>query len=213
MTKKAIFFDLDGTLTDSGEGIFNCARLALEYFGIPQPTDQEMRVFVGPPLRDTFAKFGVPADGIEKAMEIYRERYNPIGIFENTPYPGIYELLEKLQKDGHRLFLATAKPEVMAVRIMERFELAPYFELICGASLDLSRDSKSAVIAYLLKQVPDVAQVVMVGDTAYDVIGAAAHGIPTVGVSWGYGKPEDMTSAGAVAIADTMEDLYRLLSE
>lgn len=213
MTKKAIFFDLDGTLTDSGEGIFNCARLALEYFGIPQPTDQEMRVFVGPPLRDTFAKFGVPADGIEKAMEIYRERYNPIGIFENTPYPGIYELLEKLQKDGHRLFLATAKPEVMAVRIMERFELAPYFELICGASLDLSRDSKSAVIAYLLKQVPDVAQVVMVGDTAYDVIGAAAHGIPTVGVSWGYGKPEDMTAAGAVAIADTMEDLYRLLSE
>ena len=213
MTKKAIFFDLDGTLTDSGEGIFNCARLALEHFGIPQPTDQEMRVFVGPPLRDTFAKFGVPADGIEKAMEIYRARYNPIGIFENTPYPGIYELLEKLRNDGHRLFLATAKPEVMAVRIMERFDLAPYFELICGASLDLSRDSKSAVIAYLLEQVPDVAQVIMVGDTAYDVIGAAEHGIPTVGVSWGYGKAADMTAAGAVAIADTMDDLYRLLSQ
>ena len=213
MTKKAIFFDLDGTLTDSGEGIFNCARLALEHFGIPQPTDQEMRVFVGPPLRDTFAKFGVPADGIEKAMEIYRARYNPIGIFENTPYPGIYELLEKLRNDGHRLFLATAKPEVMAVRIMERFDLAPYFELICGASLDLSRDSKSAVIAYLLEQVPDVAQVIMVGDTAYDVIGATEHGIPTVGVSWGYGKAPDMTAAGAVAIADTMDDLYRLLSQ
>ena len=213
MTKKAIFFDLDGTLTDSGEGIFNCARLALEHFGIPQPTDQEMRVFVGPPLRDTFAKFGVPADGIEKAMEIYRARHNPIGIFENTPYPGIYELLEKLRNDGHRLFLATAKPEVMAVRIMERFDLAPYFELICGASLDLSRDSKSAVIAYLLEQVPDVAQVIMVGDTAYDVIGAAEHGIPTVGVSWGYGKAADMTAAGAVAIADTMDDLYRLLSQ
>ena len=213
MTKKAIFFDLDGTLTDSGEGIFNCARLALAHFGIPQPTDQEMRVFVGPPLRDTFAKFGVPEDGIETAMEIYRQRYNPIGIFENTPYPGIYELLDKLQKDGHRLFLATAKPEVMAVRIMERFHLAPYFELICGASLDLSRDSKSAVIAYLLEQVPDVAQVVMVGDTAYDVIGAAAHGIPTVGVSWGYGKSEDMTAAGAVAIANSMDELYELLSK
>ena len=213
MTKKAIFFDLDGTLTDSGEGIFNCARLALAHFGIPQPTDQEMRVFVGPPLRDTFAKFGVPEDGIEKAMEIYRERYNPIGIFENTPYPGIYELLEKLQKDGHRLFLATAKPEVMAVRIMERFELAPYFELICGASLDLSRDSKSAVIAYLLEQVPDVDQVVMVGDTAYDVVGAAAHGIPTIGVSWGYGKAEDMTAAGAAAIANTMDELYAILSK
>ena len=213
MAPKAIFFDLDGTLTDSGEGIFNCARLALSHFGIPAPTDAEMRVFVGPPLRDTFAKFGVPEEGIEKAMEIYRERYNPIGIFENTPYPGIHNLLAKLQHDGHRLFLATAKPEVMAVRIMERFELAPYFELICGASLDLSRDSKSAVIAHLLSQVPDVEQVVMVGDTAYDVIGAAEHRIPTIGVSWGYGKVEDMTAAGAIAIADTMDDLYNLLSK
>ena len=213
MNPKTILFDLDGTLTDSGEGIFNCARLALSHFGIPAPTDAEMRVFVGPPLRDTFAKFGVPEEGIEKAMEIYRERYNPIGIFENTPYPGIHDLLAKLQQDGHRLFLATAKPEIMAVRIMERFELAPYFELICGASLDLSRDSKSAVIAHLLSQVPDVEQVVMVGDTAYDVIGAAEHRIPTIGVSWGYGKVEDMTAAGAVAIADTMDDLYNLLSK
>lgn len=213
MTPKAIFFDLDGTLTDSGEGIINCARRALAHFGLPQPSDLEMRVFVGPPLRDTFAKFGVPADGIEKAMEIYRERYNPIGIFENTPYPGIHALVEKLRNDGHRLFLATAKPEIMAVRIMDRFELAPYFERICGASLDLSRDSKAAVIAYLLEQVPDVEQVVMVGDTAYDVIGAAEHGIPTIGVSWGYGKAEDMTAAGAVAIADTMDSLYELLSK
>lgn len=213
MTPKAIFFDLDGTLTDSGEGIFNCARLALSHFGIPQPTDQEMRVFVGPPLRETFAKFGVPEEGIEKALEIYRERYNPIGIFENTPYPGIHDLLAKLRADGHRLFLATAKPEVMAVRIMDRFALAPYFELICGASLDLSRDSKSAVIAYLLEQVPNAEQVIMVGDTAYDVIGAKEHGIPTIGVSWGYGKAEDMTAAGAVAIADTMDALYKLLSE
>ena len=213
MTPKAIFFDLDGTLTDSGEGIFNCARLALEYFHIPRPTDQEMRVFVGPPLRETFAKFGVPEEGIEKALEIYRERYNPIGIFENTPYPGIYDLLAKLKQDGHRLFLATAKPEVMAVRIMDRFDLSPYFELICGASLDLSRDSKSAVIAYLLEQVPDVREVVMVGDSAYDVIGAKEHGIPTIGVAWGYGKVEDMNAAGAVAIADTMDDLYELLSK
>lgn len=213
MMQKAIFFDLDGTLTDSGEGIFNCARLALEHFGIPQPSDQEMRVFVGPPLRETFAKFGVPEDGIEKALEIYRERYNPIGIFENHPYPGIFELLAKLQEDGHRLFLATAKPEVMAVRIMERFAFSPYFERICGASLDLSRDSKSAVIACLLEQVPDVEQVVMVGDTAYDVIGAAEHGIPTIGVAWGYGKEADMTAAGAVAVARDMDHLYQLLSE
>ena len=99
------------------------------------------------------------------------------------------------------------------MRIMDRFALSPYFELICGASLDLSRDSKSAVIAYLLEQVPDAKQVVMVGDTAYDVIGAASHGIPTIGVSWGYGKAEDMIAAGAIAIADTMDTLYELLNQ
>lgn len=211
MAQKAIFFDLDGTLTDSGEGIINCARLALNHFGIPSPSDQEMRVFVGPPLRDTFAKFGVPEDGIEKAMVIFRERYNPIGIFENTPYPGIHELLQKLRDDGHRLFLATAKPEVMAQRVLDKFEMTQYFELICGATLDHSRDSKSAVIAHLLAQVPDVENVYMIGDTAYDVVGAAAHGIPTIGVTWGYGKEEDMVSAGAVAIAHTMDQLYDLL--
>ena len=211
MAQKAIFFDLDGTLTDSGEGIINCARLALNHFGIPSPSDQEMRVFVGPPLRDTFAKFGVPEDGIEKAMVIFRERYNPIGIFENTPYPGIHELLQKLRDDGHRLFLATAKPEVMAQRVLDKFEMTQYFELICGATLDHSRDSKSAVIAHLLAQVPDVENIYMIGDTAYDVVGAAAHGIPTIGVTWGYGKEEDMVSAGAVAIAHTMDQLYDLL--
>ena len=211
MAQKAIFFDLDGTLTDSGEGIINCARLALNHFGIPSPSDQEMRVFVGPPLRDTFAKFGVPEDGIEKAMVIFRERYNPIGIFENTPYPGIHELLQKLRDDGHRLFLATAKPEVMAQRVLDKFEMTQYFEMICGATLDHSRDSKSAVIAHLLAQVPDVENVYMIGDTAYDVVGAAAHGIPTIGVAWGYGKEEDMVSAGAVAIAHTMDQLYDLL--
>ena len=150
MTHKSILFDLDGTLTDSGEGIFNCAELALRHFNLPIPTRQEMRVFVGPPLRDTFAKFGVPEDGIETALEVYRSRYNTIGLFENAPYPGIRELLEKLRADGHRLFVATSKPESMAVRILERFQLDHYFDIICGATFDKSRDSKEAVIAYLL---------------------------------------------------------------
>lgn len=211
MTPKSIFFDLDGTLTDSGEGIFNCAELALRHFGLPIPTRQEMRVFVGPPLRETFAKFGVPADGIETALEVYRSRYNTIGLFENTPYPGIRELLDQLKKDGHRLFVATSKPESMAVRILERFDLADYFEIICGATFDKSRDSKSAVIAHLLEQAGDHSHVVMVGDTAYDVIGAKAHGIPTIGVAWGYGKVEDMRAAGAVAIAGDTHELYELL--
>ena len=211
MTPKSIFFDLDGTLTDSGEGIFNCAELALRHFGLPIPTRQEMRVFVGPPLRDTFAKFGVPADGIETAMEVYRSRYNTIGLFENTPYPGIRELLEKLKAAGHKLYVATSKPESMAVRILEKFDLARYFDIICGATFDKSRDCKEAVIAYLLEQAADPGCAVMVGDTAFDVIGAKAHGIPTIGVAWGYGKVADMVNAGAAAIANDIEELYELL--
>lgn len=213
MTPKSIFFDLDGTLTDSGEGIFNCAELALRHFGLPIPTRQEMRVFVGPPLRETFSKFGVPADGIETALEVYRSRYNTVGLFENTPYPGIRELLTNLKADGHRLYVATSKPESMAVRILDRFGLADFFEIICGATLDKSRDSKEAVISYLLDRAGDHSHVVMIGDTAYDVIGAKAHGIPTIGVAWGYGKVEDMITAGAVSIAGDIRELYEFLSQ
>lgn len=210
---KAILFDLDGTLTDSGEGIINCAALALEHYGIPVPSREEMRVFVGPPLHDTFVKFGVPEDQAAEAIEIYRSRYIPIGKYENMPYPGIRELLEKLQAQGHRLYVATSKPEGMSVDILEHFDLAKYFTRICGASLDSSRSSKSAVIAYLLEQCSDVSEAVMVGDTAFDVIGATAHGIPTIGVSWGYGKIEDMEKAGAAAIAHSTGELFELLQK
>lgn len=210
---KAILFDLDGTLTDSGEGIINCAALALEHYGIPVPSREEMRVFVGPPLHETFVKFGVPEDKAAEAIEIYRSRYIPIGMFENSPYPGIREMLEKLQAQGHQLYVATSKPEWMSVKILEHFDLAKYFTRICGASMDTSRSSKSAVIAYLLEQCSDVSQAVMVGDTAFDVIGASAHGIPTIGVSWGYGKVADMEKAGATAIAHTTEELFDLLQK
>lgn len=213
MTQKAIFFDLDGTLTDSGEGIINCATLALEHFGLPIPSREEMRVFVGPPLDQTFIKFGVPADKADEAIRVYRSRYIPIGKFENTPYPGIREALHTLKDQGHRLFVATSKPEEMSVDILEKFQLAQYFEKICGATMDGSRSHKADVIAYLLAQVGDISKAIMVGDTAFDVTGAAAHGIPTIGVSWGYGEVADMEQAGAVAIAHSMEELVALLSK
>ena len=128
--KKTILFDLDGTLTDSGEGIINCAILALEHFGLPIPSREAMRVFVGPPLHESFIKHGVPADQAEEAIRIYRSRYIPIGKFENTPYPGIRELLEKLKSHGHTLYVATSKPETMSVEILEHFDLAKYFDKI-----------------------------------------------------------------------------------
>lgn len=211
MAEKAILFDLDGTLTDSGEGILNCAELALAHFGLPIPTREEMRVFVGPPLEETFQKFGVPADRTDEAIAVYRSRYTTVGKFENFPYPGIRELLERLKADGHRLFVATSKPEGMSVEILEKFGLAAYFEKICGATLDGSRSKKADVIEYLLSQTESCDQAVMVGDTAFDVIGAKAHSIPTIGVSWGYGAVQDMVDAGAAAIADTPDALYQLL--
>lgn len=210
---KTILFDLDGTLTDSGEGIINCATLALTHFGLPVPDRETMRQFVGPPLRDTFIKFGVPADKAEEAITVYRSRYLPIGKYENEPYAGIRELLERLQAEGHRLYVATSKPETTALDILTRFDLARYFDRICGATMDGSRDEKSQVIAYLLEQTPEAGNAIMVGDTAFDVLGAAAHGIPTIGVSWGYGEVRDMEAAGAKAIAHTMDELYALLTE
>ena len=211
--QKAILFDLDGTLTDSGEGIINSVIPALEHYGIAIPPREELRVFVGPPLHDTFLRFGVPADQLENATKIYRSRYIPIGKFENAPYPGIPELLEMLKSQGHKLFVATSKPEPMAVEILEHFDLAQYLDRICGASMDTSRSSKEAVIAYLLEQNGSAENMVMVGDTKYDVIGAKAHGIPTIGVSWGYGEIDEMLEAGAAAIAHTTQELLELLQK
>lgn len=213
MFAKAVLFDLDGTLTDSGEGIINCAVFAMERLGIPVPPREELGVFVGPPLWDTFRQFGVPSDRVDEAVEIFRSRYVPIGKFENTPYPGIQETLEALRAQGRKLYVATSKPEVTAREILEHFDLSRYFAEICGATVDKTRTSKEDVIAYLLSLDACRENSVMVGDTAFDVIGAAAHGIPTIGAAWGYGKTEDMVSAGAAAIARSPEDLLRIIEE
>ena len=208
---RTILFDLDGTLTDAGEGIINCAKLALEQLGLPVPGDAQMRAFVGPPLRDTFQKFGVRAKDVEKAVQIYRSRYVPIGMFENHPYPGIQDMLAALKAEGHRLYVATSKPEEMAKAILSKFQLDTYFDLICGATMDASRDSKDKVIGYLLDQIGLSESPVMIGDTKYDILGAAVHQIPAIGVSWGYGSPEEMRDAGAAAIADSPAALLELL--
>ncbi len=210
--KKTILFDLDGTLTDSGEGIMNCAILALEHFGLPIPTREALRVIVGPPLDQSFIRFGVPADRTDEAIRVYRSRYTTVGKYENFPYPGIREALQALKDAGHKLYVATSKPQDMSVDILTKFELAPYFEIICGATLDGTRSHKADVIAYLLRQARDAENIVMVGDTKFDVLGAKAHNIPTIGVAWGYGTREEMVEAGAVAIAQDPAHLVELLS-
>ena len=210
--KRTILFDLDGTLTDSAEGVINCAQLALKYFGLPIPDRKDMRFIVGPPLRDSFLRLGVSEENVEKAVEIYRSRYVPTGMFENTPYPGISAMLAALKDAGHELYVATSKPEGMATEILDKFKLSGYFDKIYGASMDGSRDTKDTVIAYLLQELGPRENITMVGDTSYDVLGAAAHGIPTIGVAWGYGEVEDMKAAGAVDIVSSPAQLLDKLA-
>lgn len=206
----ALFFDLDGTLTDSGPGIMNCAQLALEAYNI-RPPREALRAFVGPPLRVSFARFGVPEEELDRAIALFRGRYQTVGKFENLPYPGIPALLEQLQRERVRLYVATSKPEVTAKEILAHFRLDGFFAEICGATMDSSRESKADVITYLLEKAGGTEGVLMIGDTDYDVLGAAAHGIPTIGVSWGYGDASSMEAAGALAVVDTPQALLTQL--
>ena len=212
MTQKAILFDLDGTLTDSAEGILNCVALALEHFGLPVYDRETMIVFVGPPLGQTFPKFGVPEESVQTAIDIFRSRYTTVGKFENTPFPGIREMLATLRSQGHTLYIATSKPEQQAREILEHFDLAQYFDIIAGAATDKSRATKEEVIAYLKEKSGPIGQAIMVGDTVFDVEGAAAHQIPCIGVSWGYGKVEDMLASGACGIANDPSHLIELIN-
>ena len=207
---KKILFDLDGTLTDSGEGIMHCAELTLQHYGLPIPSCTEMRIIVGPPLKDSFLRMGIASEELDNAVEYYRKHYLAVGQFENAPYPGIQVVLAKLKAEGNKLYVATSKPEAMAQNILRHFQMDGYFEIICGAVSDRNRSTKETVIAHLLTQLENKEDMVMVGDTIYDVNGAAFHRIPCVAVTWGYGVVEDMQAAGAT-IAHAMNELYELL--
>ena len=211
MTYTSILFDLDGTLIDSGEGVLKCAELALRHFNLPIPSPAEMRTFVGPPLRDSFLRFGCTEEMAQEAIAVYRSRYTTVGKFELFVYPGIEKLLADLTNAGYKLYVATSKPETVSVEILEHLGLAKYFTYIAGAAQDKSRSTKEEVIAYLLAQVGDLEGALMVGDTAYDVIGSARHGIPCVGVSWGYGTAESLEASHPIAIVNSTEELLEFV--
>lgn len=213
MAYTSLLFDLDGTLVDSGEGILKCAELALRHFDLPIPDPDEMRTFVGPPLRDSFLRFGCTPEQAEEAVAVYRSRYTTVGKFELFIYPGIPALLEKLRSDGCRLYVATSKPETVSAEILQHLGLAQYFTYIAGADQGKTRSTKSEVIAYLLRQAGSLDGALMVGDTAFDVVGAAEHGIPCVGVGWGYGTAEEMAAAGAACIVRTTDELYDFIAD
>ena len=202
---RYVLFDLDGTLTESGEGIINSAVYALKKFGI-EPEMNTMTKFLGPPLKDSFRDFyGFDDEKCEQAVKYYREYYTTKGIFENRVYDGVEECLKKLSEAGLHLAVATSKPQGFAVKILEHFHLAQYFDYIGGAELDGSRSVKADVIVHTLKNcgVNDRSQVIMAGDRHHDVLGAKALGIDCIGMLYGYGTREELSKAGAVYIAET----------
>ena len=210
---KYVFFDLDGTLTDPFLGITNSVIYALEKMGFPHGDNSEYKLFIGPPLRESFQlKCGMTADEAERALALYREYFSPTGIFENRVYDGVPELLEKLKNDGYTMVLATSKPRVYAGRILEKFDLMKYFTAVFGSELDGTRDKKEDVIAYALETLSaSPRDVIMVGDRLHDVLGAAANGVRTIGVLYGYGSRDELAEAGAIALAADENELYKCI--
>ena len=210
---KNILFDLDGTLTDSAEGITKSMQAALAAIGIDEPDLNELKKFIGPPLRGSMVKFyNSTPDEVQKALEVYRERYTRVGWAENKAYPGMVELCRDLQAAGFRTGMCTAKPEFFAVPIAEKFGFKPYLETITGATLDGSMDDKAQVVELSLKKwniltEEDKAITVLVGDKSMDVLAAHANGIKCVGVGYGFGSYEELSEAGADYYVETVDAL------
>ncbi|HIV68375.1 MAG TPA: HAD hydrolase-like protein [Candidatus Butyricicoccus stercorigallinarum] len=208
--KDILFFDLDGTLTDSGEGITNCVIHALRQQRWPIPDRDSLRRFIGPPLIESFQGIaGMSAAQAAQAVTDYRARYSTVGLFENRAYDGIIDMLAALQAAGKRLFMVTSKPEVYSVRIAERFGLAPYLEQICGATLDGRINSKDAVVRLALERAgnPDPSTVEMIGDRLHDVEGARQYGIDCTYVLYGFGTREEAEAHRAAHIVATVDEL------
>lgn len=209
-----VLFDLDGTLTDPGEGITNSVAYALDKFGIRVEDRAKLYCFIGPPLIDSFMKYyGMSYENGLKAVEYYREYFGVSGIFENRVFDGIPELLAYIKKSGRIISLATSKPEIYAKRILEHFNLAHYFDFIGAATMDESRSKKADVITYTLEKlkVTDKSKVVMIGDRHHDIEGANQNDLASIGVLIGYGDREELETAGATYIAETVNDIIKFL--
>ena len=208
---KAILFDLDGTLTESGEGITKCVQYALEKLGKPESDLKKLEVFIGPPLMEQFMKYaGLDEETARRAVEYYRERYSTIGIFENRPYPEVEEMLQELKRKKYLLAVASSKPEYFVKQILDYFHLTEYFDEIVGSELNGSRTNKTEVIEETLRRLgldKHREQVIMVGDKEHDVLGARAAGLECVAVSYGYGTEEELTAAQPLQTVSSTEEI------
>ncbi len=211
---KYILFDLDGTITDSAPGITDSVKYALNKLNEPIPPYETLKKFIGPPLSYGFMNFcGLSKEKADLAVEYYREYYRVGGMLNCEVYEGVEDMLTELYNSGKKIVLATSKPEEFAIKILEHFELNKYFHTMAGATFDSSRASKSAVIEYALNKsgITDKNNAIMVGDRHHDIEGAAINGIKSVGVLYGFGDRLELESAGADYIAETADELTKLL--
>ena len=211
MKYEYLLFDLDGTITDSGSGILNAVRYALEFYGIKETDDAKLNRFIGPPLKRSFMElYGFDEKKAMDAIMKYREYYGEKGIFENEVYEGIRELLKKLTEQGYKPVLATSKPEMFTFKIMEHFELDKYFCFMAGATANEKRTEKYEVIEYALSCAKaDKAKSIMIGDRKHDIEGAIKNGIDSIGVLYGYGSESELKKAGATYIVKDVEELSK----
>lgn len=214
MAYDLALIDLDGTVTDSAPGIISSIEHAYDTLGVPRPSDEELRRFVGPPIEENVLRHGIPPERVAEFVAAYRSVYAVTGLFDNSVFAGMAQALADLRAAGVRCVLATSKPEVFARQILEHFGLDHHFEQICGATLDATRSTKADVVAYALDTVtgsgaglPDLSRVVMVGDREHDVLGARAHGLGTIAVAWGYAAPGEMDVAAPLAVVTTPDEL------
>ena len=214
MSYKYILFDLDGTLTDPQEGITKSVAYALRHYGIEPPPLEELFPFIGPPLADSFMEFyGFDKEKAAEAVWVYREYFMETGKYENLVYDGIEALLKALRESGRKLAVATSKPEVLALDILEHFGLAQYFDVIRGSMMDGTRVKKHEVIQAVLDEFKpqDMSEMIMIGDRKFDVEGAREFGMDCIGVLFGYGSRAELEEAGAKYIAEDVAALGELL--
>jgi phosphoglycolate phosphatase len=199
-----IYFDLDGTLTDPKPGITRSIQYALRKLDREVPSEDELTWCIGPPLRASFVTL-LGDDGLaDRGLALYRERFADIGLYENAVYPDIAHVLTALAQPGRRLFVATSKPAVYAKRIVEHFGLARHFATVFGSELDGTRVHKDELLAYAIEIAgTDPAQSIMIGDRSHDIVGARQNGMDAIGVTYGYGSPEELIAAGASHICAT----------
>ncbi|MDH5354685.1 MAG: HAD hydrolase-like protein [Gammaproteobacteria bacterium] len=204
-----VLFDLDGTLTDPKLGFVRSIHYALSELSIKFDPDTNFESYIGPPAHDTFRELCGNQGLAEEAISLYRERYAEIGLFENEPYEGIQESLERILGSAKSIHVATSKPTVFSRRIIEHFGLDRYFNVVYGSNLDGSLSDKTELLNHILEEQGfEPSDAVMIGDRRYDMIGANNHGIRAIGVLWGYGSEEELRNTGADEICSHPEELY-----